>query len=76
MGWKAGADDYVRKPFSPRSSPCRPGTRTQMARTPAPCSLNGDLMIDIASRRVYLHGSALDISDTEVRFLVLAQRLW
>ena len=33
-------------------------------------------MIDTASHRVYLHGSALDMSDTEVRFLeVLARNI-
>ena len=33
-------------------------------------------MIDTASHRVYMHGSALDMSDTEVRFLeVLARNI-
>ena len=77
MGWKQGPDDYVTKPFSPRELTLRAQAlvrRWHGRRSPA--LSNGDLMIDTASHRVYLHGSALDMSDTEVRFLeVLARNI-
>ena len=76
-GLEAGADDYVTKPFSPRELTLRAQALVRRWHgRHSPALSNGDLVIDTASHRVYLHGSVLDMSDTEVRFLeVLARNI-
>ena len=74
-GLEAGADDYVTKPFSPRELTLRAQALVRRWRGQrAPVLTNGDLVIDTASHRVHLRGSALDITDTEVRFLEVMAR--
>lgn len=74
-GLEAGADDYVTKPFSPRELTLRAQALVRRWRGRRAQTLsNGDLVIDTASHRVHLRGSALDITDTEVRFLEVMAR--
>ena len=77
-GFKAGADDYVIKPFSPRQLAARAEALLRRSRGPsAPIGRHQDdrLDIDVASRRVVLDGkqSRLTPSEAKLLDLLLAQ---
>ena len=75
-GLKAGADDYLTKPFGMQEFMARVEAllRRRRSITP-PISLNyGDLIIDLVHRRVRLKGNLIDLTPQEFSLLyVLAQ---
>ena len=74
-GLEAGADDYLTKPFSPRELTLRAQALVRRWRGSRPAVLvNGELSIDTATHRVHLRGRALDMPDTEARFLEVLAR--
>ncbi len=77
-GFKAGADDYVTKPFSPRALAARAEAWLRRSRDAgAPMGKYGDghLEIDVAARRVVLEGTQARLTPSEAKLLdqVLAQ---
>jgi DNA-binding response OmpR family regulator len=80
-GLEAGADDYVRKPFSPKELLARIQAvlrRSSFATDdrPAPVMNNGELTIDYAQHRVTLEGREIMLTSTEYRLLAcLAQNV-
>ncbi len=75
-GLKAGADDYLVKPFGMQEFMARVGALIRRVRlNTAPLSLNyGDLKIDLVQRRVCLKGYFVELTPQEFSLLyVLAQ---
>lgn len=75
-GLKAGADDYLTKPFGMQEFLARVEALTRRTRTTtAPASLDyGDLKIDLVHRRVRLKDEFIDLTPQEFSLLyVLAQ---
>ncbi len=76
-GLKAGADDYILKPFSPMEVLARveavlrrsrkPGLQDQLYRDPA-------LTIDYGQHRVFLHGKELELTPTEFKLVSVLAR--
>lgn len=73
-GFEVGADDYITKPFSSKELLARvravlkraqSGTTTSV-RTDLVC---GDLHLDLARRRVSVHGSEIHLTETEYNLL-------
>jgi two-component system OmpR family response regulator len=75
-GLKAGADDYLKKPFGMQELMARVEALLRRCRvTSVPLLLNyGDLSIDLVQRRVHLYGRYIDLTPQEFSLLyVLAQ---
>ncbi len=75
-GLKAGADDYLSKPFGIQEFLARVEALTRRLRSSAPpaCLDYGVLKIDLVQRQVRLKGSAIDLTPQEFSLLyVLAQ---
>ncbi len=75
-GLKAGADDYLTKPFGMQEFLARVEALARRNRTPAaPAYLDyGTLQIDLVQRRVYFKGENIDLTPQEFSLLyVLAQ---
>ena len=75
-GLKAGADDYLTKPFGMQEFMARVDSLIRRLRlTSAPLSLNyNDLRIDLVQRRVHFKGEHIDLTPQEFSLLyVLAQ---
>jgi two-component system OmpR family response regulator len=75
-GLRAGADDYLTKPFGMQEFLARVDALTRRARlSTAPASLTyGDLNIDLVQRRVHLRGEYIDLTPQEFSLLyVLTQ---
>lgn len=75
-GLKAGADDYLTKPFGMQEFMARVETLTRRLRlSAAPLQLDyGDLKIDLVQRRVFYQGEYIDLTPQEFSLLyVLAQ---
>jgi two-component system OmpR family response regulator len=75
-GLKAGADDYLTKPFGMQEFMARVETLTRRLRlSAAPLQLDyGDLKIDLVQRRVLYQGEYIDLTPQEFSLLyVLAQ---
>jgi len=75
-GLKAGADDYLTKPFGMQEFMARVETLTRRLRmSAAPLHLDyGDLKIDLVQRRVLYQGEYIDLTPQEFSLLyVLAQ---
>ena len=71
---RAGADDYIVKPFSPTELVARIQAvmrrRTAIASTePAEPYVRGDLTVNYAERRVFLEGRPVQVTDIEYRLL-------
>ncbi|NJO40726.1 MAG: response regulator transcription factor [Cyanobacteria bacterium CRU_2_1] len=76
MGLRAGADDYLTKPFGMQEFLARVEALTRRNRTvAAPVSLDyGDLKIDLIQRRVRIKSELIDLTPQEFSLLyVLAQ---
>ncbi len=75
-GLRAGADDYLTKPFGMQEFLARVEALTRRSRSPAPpASLDyGDLKIDLVHRRVRFKGDLVELTPQEFSLLyVLAQ---
>ncbi len=75
-GLRAGADDYVKKPFGMQELMARVEALARRARASAPPAYldYGSLKIDLVHRRVRFHGELIDLTPQEFSLLyVLAQ---
>ncbi|MGB3694057.1 MAG: response regulator transcription factor [Spirulinaceae cyanobacterium] len=76
IGLKAGADDYLSKPFGMQEFMTRVETLMRRMRlTSVPLYLNyGDLKIDLVQRRVHFQGNLIELTPQEFSLLyILAQ---
>ena len=71
LGLETGADDYLCKPFSPRELMARIKTILRRAGTPAAAPA---LALDEATRRIAVHGRALDLTPSEYAILAALAR--
>jgi two-component system, OmpR family, response regulator BaeR len=69
LGLDAGADDYLCKPFSPRELVARIKAVLRRTGRPAPA-----IAVDEATRRIAVHGKALDLTPTEYGILAALAR--
>ena len=74
LGLEVGADDYITKPFSPRELVLRVQSVLRRAGPPAaPLDSgplhDGDLVVDVAARRVHRAGAELDLTVREFDLL-------
>lgn len=69
----AGADDYLAKPFgvSELKARIRAGLRRTLQQTPEPVFNSGDLLVDLAERRVVCRGEQVSLTPTEYDILRL-----
>jgi two-component system response regulator BaeR len=67
LGLEAGADDYLCKPFSPRELMARIKAILRRAGAGQPRAIE----VDESSRRVAIHGKALDLTPSEFAILVV-----
>ena len=74
-GLKAGADDYLTKPFGMQEFLARVGALSRRSRSGAPAYLKyGELRIDLVQRRVHFNRELIDLTPQEFSLLyVLAQ---
>lgn len=74
-GLKAGADDYLTKPFGMQEFLARIDALARRSRSVPPACLNyGELRIDLVQRRVHFKGELIDLTPQEFSLLfVLAQ---
>lgn len=73
MGLKAGVDDYVTKPFSPKELVLRVNTLLKwQRRSEEPSTLEcGPFFLDRAQLRCYLDGELINLTSTEFRLLAV-----
>lgn len=72
LGLELGADDYVVKPFSPREVAARVGSvLRRSARGPVTTEVLdfGELVVDVAGRRVTLHDAEIELTAREFDLL-------
>ena len=80
VGLELGADDYISKPFSPREVVLRIRAVLRRSEKTEPPSDGeslelGDLRLDLAGHRLYLHGEETALTATEFRLLrILMER--
>ena len=75
-GFEVGADDYVTKPFSLREliGRVRVGVRRASGRPASRCVTFGDVVVDVAARRVMRAGRPVDVTPKEFDILALLLR--
>jgi two-component system KDP operon response regulator KdpE len=78
-GLALGADDYVTKPFDTHELIARVQTCLRRAKSRDPSDkpatiLSGELMINLAGRKVTISGEEVDLTPTEFRLLVYLAR--
>jgi two-component system OmpR family response regulator/two-component system copper resistance phosphate regulon response regulator CusR len=74
-GLKAGADDYVVKPFAFAELLARlEAVRRRAVDRPSPVVTAGDLTLDLTTRRVQCSGGEIDLTPTELSLLEMLMR--
>ena len=74
-GLRAGADDYLAKPFEPEEMLARTEALLRRAAgSPEPMLYNADIVLDPASRRVTLAGDVVRLTALEYRLLACLMR--
>ncbi|MFA6525397.1 MAG: response regulator transcription factor [Patescibacteria group bacterium] len=66
-GLKIGADDYLKKPFSPKVLVAR--IQSILRRAKISLSCNGDLEIDLEKMTATKHGRVIDLTTTQFKIL-------
>jgi two-component system response regulator BaeR len=72
LGLETGADDYLCKPFSPRELMAR--VKAILRRTGGAAPQERALRVDEATRRIAIHGRALELTPTEFAILAAMAR--